>query len=144
MDTILMITGILLLGFVINVLLKQTYNFIFFIGQKPILWIFVVATLGVIIWSISAAFSWDVNIPAWSSTIAFFMNLPPEHKSREEKERTNLMVDEFYAEMGVKNGRLLYKLGLISFACSGIASWLLFYSEICSGSECKSIFENLF
>lgn len=134
MDTILLITGILLLGFVVNVLLKQTYNFIFFIGQKPALWILVVSTISVIIWGISAASSWEVNIPAWSSTIAFFMNLPPEHKSREEKEIANQMADEFYNETGVKNGRLLYKLGLISFACSGIASWLLFYGEICT--EC--------
>ena len=130
MDTILMIAGIFLLGFVINVLLKQTYNFIFVIGNKPVLWILVMAIVGAVVWGISATFSWDVNIPAWSSTIAFFMNLPPKHKSREEKEIANQMVDELYAGMGIKHGRLLYRLGLASFVCSGIASWLFFYGEI--------------
>ena len=129
MDTILMIFGILLLGFVINVLLKQTYNFIFFIGRKPVLWILVITIISTVVWGISATFSWNVNVPAWSSTIAFFMNLPPEHNNREEKENANQMVDEFYAGMGIKHGRLLYRLGLASFACSGIASWLLLYGE---------------
>jgi len=131
MGTILIITGILLLGFVINVILKQTYNFIFFIGQKPVAWILVVAATSIAIWGVSAAFSWDVNIPAWSSTIAFFMNLPPEHKNRDGKESRNQMVDEFYTGIGIKNGRLLYRFGLAIFVFSGIASWLLFYGEIC-------------
>ena len=129
MDTILMIAGIFLLGWVINVSLKQTYNFIFFFGRKPFLWILTVSILEVVVWAISAALSWDLNIPAWSSTIAFFMNLPPEQKNRKEKERVNQMADELYTEMGLKNGRLLYRFGLISFACSGIASWLLLYGE---------------
>lgn len=131
METILMITGILLLGFVINVLLKQTYNFIFVIEHKPVLWILIMGIVSALVWGISAIFSWNVNIPAWSTTIAFFMNLPPEHKNREEKENVNQMVDEFYSGMGIKHGRLLYRLGLISFVLSGIASWILFYGEIC-------------
>lgn len=136
--------GIVLLGFVTNVLLKQTYNFIFIIGQKPFVWMVLVAIVGIVVWGICAAFDWSVNIPAWASTMAFFMNLPPGHKNPGGKESAHQLTDEIYAEMGIKNGRILYRLGLTIFVFSCFVSWVLFYGESCSGNECQSIIENIF
>ncbi|KAF3980836.1 MAG: hypothetical protein HFP76_00020 [Methylococcales symbiont of Iophon sp. n. MRB-2018] len=143
MDIVLTIVSIVIFGFVINVLLKQSYNFIFFIGQKPFIWILAVAIIGVFAWGLSAIFGWGVNIPTWASTMAFFMNLPPSYNNSDEKESAHQMVDEFYAEMGLKNGRLLYRFGLASFVFSCLASWVLFYGEVCSGNECQSILESV-
>jgi len=144
MDIVLTIVSIVVFGFIINVLLKQFYNYIFFIAQKPYIWIFAVAIIGVFTWGLSAILGWSINIPAWASIMAFFMNLPPSYNNSREKELAHQMVDEVYSEMGLKNGRLLYKLGLAIFVFSCLASWVLFYGEVCSANECKSILKSVF
>jgi hypothetical protein len=136
MDMVLSIIGILALGFLANVVLKQTYNFIFYLGGKPLLWALVAAAVGGLLWFVSAVFNWSVSIPAWAAAIAFFMNLPPR-STPESKAQTN----EKYAEMGLKHGALLYRVGLGGFVVSSIVGWVVFYGQSCtSAGQCSGFF----
>ena len=137
MNLLLTFIGILVLGFVLNVILKQTYNFIFFIGKKPVVWALVFGLVTIVFWFICASFGWSVSTPAWASTMAFFMNLPSS-SSKGAKELAN----EMYSEMGIKNGALFYRIGLGIFVVSAIASWVVFYGHVCnSAGQCSGLFE---
>lgn len=136
MDILLGIIGILALGFFVNVVLKQTYNFIFYLGRKPFLWVLVSVAVGGLLWFVSAAFNWSVSIPGWASVIAFFMNLPPR-STPESKMQAN----EIYAEAGLKHGALLYRIGLGGFVVSSVVGWVVFYGQSCtSAGKCSGFF----
>lgn len=135
MNVILTVIGILILGFILNVILKQTYNLIFIFGKKPFAWALTTGLVSFAFWFMCAAFAWSVSIPAWACTIAFFMNVPPSH-SKGGKELANVM----YSEMGIENGALLYRIGLGMFVVLAIASWVIFYGEFCnSAGQCSSL-----
>ena len=133
MNIVLTILGILVLGFFLNVVVKQTYNFIFILGKKPGLWILIVTIASSLFWLLCASLGWSVSVPAWAVTMALFMNLPPS-SSKESKELAN----EMYSEMGLKHGALLYRIGLGGFVASAIASWVIFYGKTCdSAGQCS-------
>jgi energy-coupling factor transporter transmembrane protein EcfT len=137
MHLVLIIFGILALGFFLNVILKQTYNFFFFLGKKPWLWILIVTVFSGLFWFICAFLGWSVSVPAWAATISLIMNLPPS-SNKESKESAN----EIYSEMGMKNGVLLYRIGLGGFVLAAIASWVIFYGQSCNNAgECSGFFK---
>lgn len=142
MDIMLTVGAVLILGFILNVILKQTYNLIFFIGRKPILWITCISIVSLAIWALASTFDWSVSIPAWACTIALIMNWPPSQKTQDTQITASAIADEMYREMGIPKGRLLYRIGLVSFIITSVASWILFYGESCVGSECQSILES--
>jgi hypothetical protein len=144
MITVLTIVGIVVLGFIINIALKQSYNFLFIMFKKPLLWIVTIAVVAIAVWSISAAFKWGVSVPALACTIALFMNFPPRQKSANDKRTVQAMADELYSEMGIKHGRLLHRIGLAGFVLSCLLSWIALYGEVCSGGECQSIIKSIF
>jgi hypothetical protein len=144
MSTVLLIVGIVFLGFIVNVTLKQSYNFIFIIGKKPLLWIATMAIVAIVVWYVSAAAKLGVSVPAWASLIALFMNLPPRQKSTVEKQAIQAMTDEVYAEMGIKHGRIFHRVGLVVFAFVCLASWFVLYAEVSSAAECQIIIGGVF
>ena len=144
MNLVLTIIGIIVFGFIVNVILKQTYNFIFFLGKKPYLWIGSVVVVSLIVWGLSAIVEWSVSIPAWSCIIALVMNWPPGQNTKEEAEAVRTISDEVYAEMGIRYGRLLHRLGLVAFAITCIGFWIIFYGEVCADGECTKIINNIF
>ncbi len=144
MSTVLTIVGIVVLGFIVNIVLKQSYNFLFILSKKPLLWIATIAVVAIVIWSVSAAFKCGVSIPAWVCAIALLMNLPPRQKSADDKRAVQAMADEIYSEIGIKHGRLLHRMGLAAFVLACLISWATLYGEICSGGECRSIIGSIF
>ena len=144
MSTVLTIIGIVVLGFFVNIALKQSYNFLFIVFKKPSIWIAAMAIVAIVIWSICAAFNWGVSVPAFACSIAVFMNLPPKQKNPEDKQAVQEMAEGLYSEMGIKHGRFLYRLGLAAFVLACLASWVAFYGEICSDGDCSSIIGSIF
>jgi hypothetical protein len=144
MNTVLTLVGIVTLGFIMNIVLKQSYNFLFIIFKKPLLWVATIAVAAIAVWSISAAFKWGVSVPAFACAIALFMNFPPRQKSADDKRTIQEMADEIYSEMGIKHGRLLHRIGLAGFVLTCLLSWIAFYGEVCSGGECQSIIKSIF
>lgn len=136
MEIALNIVGILVLGFLVNVVLKQTYNFVFFMGKKPLLWVLIVTVVSALLWFFCALLGWSVSIPAGVATIAFFMNIPPSSTIESKAQ-----AQEMRSEMGLKHGALLYRVGLGGFAAASVAGWVIFYGQSCnSAGQCSSFF----
>ena len=133
MDVVISIIGIMVLGFLLNVLFKQSYNLVFFLEKKPVLWVFLITLMGGLFWFFSGLSGLSVSTAAWATTMAVAMNFPPRSTS-ESKEIAN----EMYLEMGIKHGPLLYRLGLAGFVISALAGWVIFYGKTCnSAGECS-------
>ena len=143
MNIVLVVAGIVILGFLVNVVLKQSYNFLFFVGGKPVLWIVTVAFVGVAVWALSAVVGWSVSVPAWACAMALLMNRAPA-KERGREQSVAASADAVYAEMGIRHGRILYRMGLVAFAMACLVSWVSFYGEVCSGGECGSVIKVVF
>lgn len=136
MSVVLAIAGILTLGFAVNVVLKLSYSLLFFVGGKPVLWIVTVTFVGVAVWALSAVVGWSVSVPAWACATALLMNRHPA-KERWREQSVEASADAVYAEMGIRHGRILYRLGLVAFAMACLVSWASFYGEVCFGGECS-------
>ncbi len=130
MNWILVIIGIIVFGFIINVLLKQSYNFVFFLGKKPKTWIIICGIIAILAWWLSASFNWSVSIPAWSSLIGFLLNIPPKNKDPKLQKELDELSEESYKNIGIPNGKFLYRVGLGVFIAVCVLSWLLFYTQI--------------
>lgn len=143
MSIVLAIAGIVVLGFAVNVVLRQSYNFLFLVGRQPVLWIVVVALVGVAVWALSAVVGWSVSVPAWACAMALLMNRAPA-KERGREQFVEASADAIYAEAGTRRGRILYRLGLVAFAMACLGSWVSFYGEVCSGEECGSVIKVVF
>lgn len=132
MNIILTILVVALFTFILNIIIIQSNNFIFMVFRKPATWIFFMGLLSFFYFFIGSRFDNSLNIIWWSALLAFIINIPPKNKECEplnQKER-NKITDEMYSEMGIKNGRLKYRLGLATYLIGGILGWVIFYSQI--------------
>ena len=129
MKTIYIIFGIFSFGFILNVTIRQTYNFIFLYARRPKLWIVAMALISTSAWTVSGAMGWGVSIPAWASTMAFLINLPPSSNKKGSHEAQRRIADNIYKEIGIDNGTRLYRIGLYTFFIFSILSWGLIYGE---------------
>ena len=134
-QTILMLMGILVLSFIVNFLLKQSYNFLFFLLRKPWLWIVAVLITAISFWSLSSVLGWSASVPTWACALAFMMNLP-SYDTDSEKQAAYEAADAIYTELGIRSGRLLYRTGLAAFVLASMGSWVVFYSELCNRYDC--------
>jgi len=132
MSIVLTILAIAFFTFVLNMLIKQSNNFIFIFFKKPTVWIAFMGLIIFLYFFVGSKFDNSFNIIWWSALLAFIVNIPPQAKKDEtiDQEEKNKIVDEMYNEMGIKNGKLKYRLGLASYVIGGILGWVLFYSKI--------------
>lgn len=132
MSIILTILVIAFFTFVLNILIIQSNNFIFMVFKKPIVWIVFMGVLSFLYFFIGSRFDNSFNIIWWSALLAFIVNIPPKAKKSgiiDQKEK-NKIVDEMYSEMGIKKGKLKYRIGLAAYLIGGILGWVIFYSQV--------------
>lgn len=145
MGIIWIILKIAIYTYILNVLLRQTYNFIFILWRKPAIWIGVVAFLSAANMLLAFVLSWDPALVSAATLTALLMNLPvPAPKQITDGEFNNL-IDTFYTELGIKRGHLKYRVGLATFAIFSIASYALLFSEVCQidNNKCVPLLQNL-
>jgi hypothetical protein len=128
MAIIWLIAKIAIFAVILNVLFRQTYNFIFFRWRKPTVWIGVLALLGVPGASFAVGLSLKTSNVSFAVTLVLLLNLAPPAP----KGITRTEVDTVYTEMGIKHGRLKYRLGLVTFAFFSAASYMLLSAESCT------------
>ena len=134
---------ILVLGGIIGSVLRFSFSFLFFVQGRPLLWSLATFVAAVIVWGISAGLGWGVSLPAWICTVAGLLNTKPELFGRRPEDKK--LFDEIYDEAGIKHGRLKHTLGLAVFIVASLASWALFYGQICNQAlECKPLLTELF
>ncbi len=131
MDIILSVLAIVVLAFILNILIIQSNNFIFMVFNKPSLWIVFMGLLSFIHFFIGSNFKNSFNIVWLSALLAFIVNIPPKGQRGDAitKQENKQMVDKIYNDMGIKRGRLKYRVGMIGYLIGGGLGWLLFYSE---------------
>lgn len=132
MSIILTILAVVFFTFVLNILIIQSNNFIFMVFKKPTVWIIFMGLLSFFYFFIGSRFDNSFNIVWWSALLAFIMNIPPKTKKGgmlDQKEKSKI-IDEMYNEIGIKKGKLKYRIGLTAYLIGGILGWVIFYSQI--------------
>ncbi|MFA6253050.1 MAG: hypothetical protein WCV69_02165 [Patescibacteria group bacterium] len=129
MNIVLSLLVIAFLTFILNVLIRQSYNFIFMFFKKPIMWAVFMGLLSFICFFIGSQFNNLFDIIWWSVLLAFVVNIPPKLNKKLEKE-TSIVVNEVYKELGIEKGRLKYRIGLAAYLLGGILGWFIFYGEL--------------
>jgi hypothetical protein len=77
MSVVWLIGKIAFYTFILNVLFRQTYNFIFVLAKRPTVWIGVVALLGVANMALAYALSWDPRLVGAATLTTIILNIPP-------------------------------------------------------------------
>ncbi len=127
MELTLAIGSIVLLSLVINILIKQSYNFVFMAARQPGVWIVIMGVIAIAVWGLASKAGWSINTPAWASTVALLLNLPPSQKSAAERNAISAIVDDIYSDLGIPRGRLLYRIGLATFAIVSVGGYFFGY-----------------
>ena len=132
MSIILIVLAIVFFTFVLNILIIQSNNFIFIVFKKPAIWIIFMGLLSFLFFFIGSRFDNSFNIIWWSALLAFIVNIPPKTKKSDtlDQKEKNKIVDEMYKEMGIKKGRLKYRIGLTAYLVGGILGWIIFYGQV--------------
>ena len=131
MSILITLLLIAFLTFVLNIIIIQSNNFIFMVFKKPVIWIVFMGLLSFLYFFIGSKFDNSFNIIWWSALLAFILQIPPKAKKVfSTEEEKNKVVDGMYNELGIKNGRLKYRIGLAFYVIGGILGWVLFYGKI--------------
>ncbi len=134
MSILVTLLAIAFFTFVLNIIIIQSNNFIFMVFRKPIVWVVFMGLLSFAYFFIGSQFENSFNIVWWSALLAFVLQLPPKMKKNSivSDGEKNKMVDDMYGEMGIKSGRLKYRIGLACYLVGGILGWVLFYGQVVS------------
>ncbi len=144
MDTVWLIAKFIIYTFILSVLYRQSYNFLFFLARRPVIWIGVVGLLGISNMVLAYLLGWDPRLVSAAVFTAFILNLVPSPPSGHTKEEMRTMVDEIYKEMELPHGRVQSKIGLAVFALCSLTSYVLLFGEVCDRSgACTPIFRTL-
>lgn len=132
MDIILIILAIVSITFVLNIIIIQSNNFIFVVFRQPMIWVVFMGLLSFLFFFIGSKFDNSFNIVWWSAFLAFIVNIPSKDTKTEklDQKEKNEIIDTAYTEMGIKKGRLKYRLGLVAYLVGGILGWIIFYGQI--------------
>ena len=145
MSVVWLIGKIAFYTFILNVLFRQTYNFIFVLAKRPTVWIGVVALLGVANMALAYALSWDPRLVGAATLTTIILNIPPSVPKAIPKTEFHETINEIYQGWGIRHGRLKSRLGLIAFAVFSLTTYVLLWSETCTPSgERVPIIKGLF
>lgn len=129
MSMLLSLIAIAFFTFVLSILIRQSYNFIFMFFKKPILWAVSMGLVSFVYFFVGSRFNNSFDVVWWSMLLAFIVNMPIRLNNKSKK-GADIVVDEVYGEWGIRKGKLQYRIGLASYLVGGILGWVIFYGEI--------------
>jgi TctA family transporter len=102
--------------------------------KKPTLWIMFMGLLSFFYFFMGSRFASSFNIIWWSALLALIVQIPPKAGKRDglDQKDKNKIVDGMYQEIGIKNGRLKYRIGLFAYTIGGVLGWIIFYGKVVS------------
>lgn len=132
MSILLILLAIAFFAFVLNIVIIQSNNFIFLVFRKPVVWVVFMGALSFVYFFIGSKIGNSFNVVWLSAFIAFILQLPSRIKkgSMITGPENNKMIDDMYNELGIKNGRLKYRIGLACYLIGGVLGWFLFYGQV--------------
>ena len=138
------IAKIVIYTFALNVLYRQTYNFIFVLASRPVIWVFIVAVLGLANMILAYTMAWDPRLVITVTLIVIFLNISPSPPKGIPKEDFRASVDAIFEEWGITRGRLKSRLGFIGFVICSLGAYVLLFGESCTiDGECTKIIERI-
>lgn len=130
--------------YLLKVLLAQTYNLIFILAARPVLWVTSAAIIGVSYVTLVAALAWDPKIISWVIIVVTILIWPSSPPKRFSREKITQLAAECYAETGIQPGPLKYRLGVLAFVVCSAATYLLAFGQTCSlQGECVPFYVGL-
>ena len=126
---LLSLVAITFFTFILSILIRQSYNFIFMFFKKPILWAVSMGLISFVYFFVGSRFDNSFDVVWWSTLLAFIVNMPIRLNNKSKK-GADIVVDEVYREWGIRKGKLKYRIGLASYLVGGILGWVMFYGEI--------------
>jgi hypothetical protein len=84
LNIVLFILLVAIFATLLNIVFRQSYNFIFLLGQRPTLWIFAVGILGLAWMAIGLVLPGRFNLTSLTAGIVFFTNLPKFRVSKQD------------------------------------------------------------
>lgn len=112
----------------LTMICKQAYNLIFFLNRKPNLWILLMFVIGFLFFMISSEIQDSFNAIWLSAALTFFTLIPPK-KDKSLEVEINGVTDDVFSEMGIKKGRLKYRIGLSAYIAGCLLGWIAFYGS---------------
>ncbi|KIZ45046.1 hypothetical protein OO17_08575 [Rhodopseudomonas palustris] len=132
MIIVIIIAKIAAYTFVLNVVLRQTYNFVFLLWKKPVVWAGVVASLSIANMLIAYGLSWNPGIVSSAVIFVLILNWPPTIPKGVSKADAKNLVNQIYEELGIKKGRAKYRFGLLLFMLFSLVSYAFLFGEFCT------------
>lgn len=123
---VLFIFGIAFFTFITNVLIRQSYNILFFFLKKPYAWFLSMLVIGFLLLFISSFFNNKLNMVTIVATLAFFANVPQKTQIVSD-EKMEKFCNEFTE---ISNSRMKYRIGLGLYVFGCVIGWILGYSTI--------------
>lgn len=143
METVLLIAQIIIYTWLLIALLRQSYNILFILSRKPGAWISFTAFLGVVNILLASGLGWNSRLVATAVLTAVIILLPSVPKGM-SKDNVASMADSVYEELGIKKGRLKYRLGIAAFGGTSLILYVLVFGELCtSDGTCAAIYRSL-
>lgn len=145
MTLVWLITKTILYVFVLNVVFRQSFNFIFVLARRPKTWILLVGLLGFFNIALAYAMEWrDVSSAVF---FAFLLNMRPSPPNGITRREMREMAKDYYNELGIPHGRLQASLGLAAFGLLSLGGYVLFFVEDCGsgviGGNCTPLIQTL-
>jgi len=144
MNAVWVVSKIAIYTFVLVVLYRQSYNFLFFLARRPKTWIAVVGALGALNVVFAYALGWDPRLVSAAAFTALLLNIAPAPPKGHTKEEWRITINEVYGEMGLPSGRLQSRLGLLAFGLCSLISYLALFGQTCDiNNECTPLLQGL-
>ncbi len=135
------IAGIVVLYGCIKILYAQSYNLVFILAKRPVVWLAIVFGIALSVWFISSMLEWSVSTPIWASTLFVFSHFVSQHDAKTIlRKEGEAAVDEIFADIGIRHGTRFSRAGPVVFAVASVLSWIAFYGQVCSAQgRCQSL-----
>jgi len=121
MDFVYLVLGVVVSGFALNVIFKQSHNLVFIISRRPYIWVVFVYLYITMFWLVCFQLGLKQGLPIFATIFCFTSNFPPQDATAKE------IADLFYEDLGIDNGKALSRFGRLSVLISGFLCWVYFY-----------------
>jgi macrocin-O-methyltransferase TylF-like protien len=107
----------------LNVIFRQSYNFVFLVFKQPVLWTFLVGLLGIGYMLLAFELSWNPRIIGSVAIFVVLLNWPPSIPTS-NKDAVE-MINAVYDAWEIEHDRLKYRLGLLrAYGAHGRTVWV--------------------
>ncbi|MEI6267101.1 MAG: hypothetical protein WCP14_04415 [bacterium] len=132
MEFFIGLVAVLVAVFILSSIISLTSNYFVWDKKQFKIWIPIMFFLGLSLPYLGSVFHKDPLVPLAISLIAGINALPKDtnHTNYGKDKSANESIDELFEAMGLKNGRKLYRIGVMALWLGSLVGWVIFYGQI--------------